>query len=291
MADDGRPFATQTAATFALSGTVLYEEAKQGRVTIRYGTLGPSTLLEATPVARALRYAVPRQQVTTALARAPQDERLREHCFKLRLPGMKRQERRFFDEHGVVVFLRYCCRTRPKPAERFSAFLRGLSAPVVAVPDALVPLPTKETEVVDHVRSACRRFSSETQVTLRRVARRLDLYFPVENVVVECDERETHDRKHADDALRERQVREELPGCAVLRFVPETGDLYEFVGNLLEELYSRRRGVKCDGNETEALSRVPELKFVEAATPPSGSDRPEFNARAPAPAVACPTIS
>jgi hypothetical protein len=216
-----------TTETLVISGTVTYQQERRADVVVRWGLIGDRTLL------------LPADEVRNALRRVAERYRLPEHCPKLLVAGTRTQ-RRFFDAEGLVTFLGYCHRTHSVQTERFADFLRGLERPLVpGLPAVLTTTTTRENDIVWAVARACHRFPSLPQHRVTGTRRTLDLFFPGELVAVECDEAETHRRKADDDAVREKQVLEALPGCVFLRFVPERDDPFVFIGDVLHELYLR----------------------------------------------------
>lgn len=234
---------------------VRYYREKQRPVCIRFlrdDTRG-CVLLQASGVAKAMSYRDPYVEVTNAIRRIPADLCFGEHVMKR--PIGRKKKARFLDPDGLRIFVGYCYRSHCEPAKNFwQALTRSACHLGLVLPPDLPIVPTKETEFADHVLAAVRGagLDGERQRWLPRSRRSLDVYFSGQNVVAECDERETHVHRIEDDRLREQTVTAELrdiwtksgsiaglADCAILRFVPETDDVFCFVGKLLRELFDR----------------------------------------------------
>lgn len=234
---------------------VRYYREKQRPVCIRFlrdDTRG-CVLLQASGVARAMAYRDPYVEVTNAIRRIPEDIGFGDHVTKRPIGRKKRA--RFLDPDGLRIFVGYCYRSHREPARAFWGALSKSACHLgLDLPSDLPIVPTKETQFADRVLAAARGagFGGERQHWIPQSRRSLDVYFPGQNVVVECDERETHARRIEDDQLREQTVAAELrdiwtksgsiadlADCAILRFVPETDDVFCFVGKLLRELFDR----------------------------------------------------
>jgi hypothetical protein len=230
---------------------VRYYKNKQRIVTIRSPKdEGGRRLLQASSVALAMAYRSPYAQVTNAIRRIPADLGFADHV--LSMPIGPKKGARFLDIDGLRIFVGYCCGQHTKSARDFWDAVRRAAGHLGIDPPADLPIiPTKEAGFADRLLAAARGagFDGERQRWLPRSRRSLDVYFPGQNVVVECDERETHARRNDDDRLREREVTAELrdfctegrsiADCTIMRFVPETDDVFDFVGRLLRELFDR----------------------------------------------------
>jgi hypothetical protein len=230
---------------------VWYYKEKQATIKIRSPRdESGRRLMQASGVARAMAYRAPYVQVTNAIERISQDLGFREHV--VTRPIGPKKKARFLDSDGLRIFVGYCCGQHPKPARDFWGAVGRAAGHLGIDPPADLPIiPTKEASFADRLLAAARGagFDGERQRWLPRSRRSLDVYFPGQNVVVECDERETHARRNDDDRLRERELTAELrdlwteggslADCAIMRFVPETDDVFDFVGRLLRELFDR----------------------------------------------------
>ena len=154
------------------------------------------------------------------------------HCFywpfNEKLHAGKEDEAVYLTKNGIISLLTKSKMVNAPHIARLFSESFGLNLNVLQV--------SKEQHTIGSIRTAFSHLESECQFAIGSY--RIDLYFPVIKIAVECDERDHRDRDPIAEKEREEYIKHQL-NCRFIRFNPDCKnfDIFDVINKIMMLIY------------------------------------------------------